>query len=232
MDDLAAPQHHRSGAHRARRHPLLVALVTLGAVAVASAALLWALLAFDVLGVGDELREAAPGALQPTSDASAPAPGGSAAPSAAPSTEASGAPAPSVEASPSAEPEPAPVEADRARPLTVLNSTATPGLAATAGEALGALGWEVAEVGNYDGDETPTAVLYPESDDEQADAVSAATADAVAADLGAGAPTPSADVTVLTVVLGARLPALTSAAGAAAASARTPSRTGRTGERR
>ena len=79
------------------------------------------------------------------------------------------------------------VTEDRTLPLRVLNSTGTQGLAAAAAEVLGDGGWQVAEVGNYEGDEIPTAVLYPETaDDPEAAAVAAATAAAVAADLGDG----------------------------------------------
>ena len=201
MDDLAVPQHHRSGAHRARRHPVLVALATLGAVAVASAVLLWGLLSVDVLGVGDDLRQAG-GVLS--------------APSAGPSTAVPSPAEPSVGASetgvvpsPPASPEPAPepspeATVDRALPVTVLNSTSTPGLAAAAAEALGAAGWQVGDVDNYGGDEIPTTVLYPDgAADPLAGAVAAMTAAAVASDLGVGEATASPEVDGLTVVLGA-----------------------------
>jgi len=186
MDDMAVPQHHRSGAHRARRHPLLVVLLTLGAVAVVSAALLWAMLSFDVLGVGDDLLEAG-GAATPAPSDGAPA-------SPLPSGQASGAVV-SVVPEPSVEP-----PADRSLPLDVLNSTGASGLAGTAAEALVDAGWTIGTVDNYDGDETPTTVLYPEDDGTGSSA--AATAAAVAADLGVGVATPSAEVDVLTVVLG------------------------------
>ncbi len=86
---------------------------------------------------------------------------------------------------------------------TSLNSTSTAGLAATAAAALEELGWTVGEVSNYDGQQTPTVVLYPAAaEDAAAQGVSAATAAVVAADLGVGEATPSQDVDVLTVVLG------------------------------
>lgn len=197
MDDLAVPQHHRSGAHRARRHPLVAALVTIGAVGLASAVLFWALLTFDVLGVGDDLREEAADL--------APAPSASLDPSAAPSGSPSGPDAPAepsapaqTSAPPSPEPEPEPT-VDRTLTVDVLNSTATPGLAAGAAEALGASGWTIGEVTNYEGGEIPTTVLYPAED-------LLVTAEAVAADLGLGTATLSGDVTVLTVVLGPDYP--------------------------
>jgi hypothetical protein len=79
--------------------------------------------------------------------------------------------------------------------VTVLNSTSTPGLAAAAAEVLGAAGWQVGEVGNYEGDEIPTAVLYPDgAADPLTGAVAAVTAAAVAADLGVGGATASPEV--------------------------------------
>ena len=190
---MAVPQHHRSGAHRARRHLLLVAVATLGAVAVASAALLWVLLSFDVLGVGDDLLEAGGVTPDPSGEATtAPSPSGEA----SPSVEASPAPgaAPSVAPVPSPQP-----SADRTLALDVRNGTGASGLAGAAAEALGDAGWSIGTVDNYDGDEIPTAVLYPEDDGTGS---AAATAAAVVADLGVGVATPSADVDVLTVVLG------------------------------
>lgn len=195
---MAVPQHHRSGAHRARRHPLVVLVATLGAVAVASAALLWVLLSVDVLGVGDELRQAR----------GTPAPSGTAAPVPTPSVEVppastaptAGAPTATIPAvvAPTAAPEPEP-SVDRTLDLDVLNGTGTSGLAGAAAEALDAAGWTIGAVGNYDGDEIPTAVLYPEDDPTGS---AAATAAAVVADLGVGVATASEDVDVLTVVLG------------------------------
>ena len=187
MDDMAVPQHHRSGAHSARRHPLLVATDTLGAVAVASAALLWVLLSFDVVGVGDDLLEA--GGVPP-------GPSGAATTAPSPSAEASSAPGAAASVPPVPGPEPS---VDRTAALDVLNGTGAPGLAGTAAEALGDVGWSIGTVDNYDGEEIPTTVLYPEDDGTGS---VAATAAAVVADLGAGVATPSADVDVLTVVLG------------------------------
>lgn len=195
MDDLAVPQHHRSGAHRARRHPFVAALVTFGAVAVASALLVWALLSLDVLGVGDVLRDAAD---------EVPGPIGSSAPTAEPS------PALSAEVTEQAEPEPEPEPSasaplpleptpepspDQSLTLDVLNSTQTPGLAAAGAEQLEGLGWTIGEVTNFEGDEITTTVLYPEG-------TFPVTAEAVAEDLGVGAATASAEVSVITVVLG------------------------------
>ncbi|MFC6853237.1 LytR C-terminal domain-containing protein [Aquipuribacter hungaricus] len=182
MDDLAVPQHHRSGAHRVRRHPVLVAAATVGAVAVACAVLLWALLSSDVLGVGDDLREAggvAPAApADPSADASAPSE-----PSAGPSAG-----SPSAGASAPAGDGPA---------LTVLNATTTSGLATEAAEVLEEAGWTVDEVGNYGGEDGPSAVLWPE-DDPAAESVAAL----VAVDLGTGEPVASDDVDTVTVVVG------------------------------
>lgn len=187
MDDLAVPQHHRSGAHRARRHPLLGALVAIVSVGAASALLLWLLLSFDVLGVGDGLAQEVAG----VTGGAAPAASGSASaePSAEPST------APSAVAEPSPEPSPEP-SADRSVTLDVLNSTATPGLAASAAERLVSAGWTTGGVDNFPGDERATVVLYP---GEQLQL----TAEAVAADLGVGGVEQSGDVTVVTVVVGA-----------------------------
>lgn len=203
MDDLAVPQHHRSGAHRARRHPLLVALVTLGAVGLASAVLLWGLLTFDVLGVGDDLREAG-GSLVPStapvdpSASAAPSADPGAGPGVGPSVDPTAEPSTDPKAEPSTEPSPEPSpepSADRSLPVDVLNSTATPGLAAGAAEALEGLGWTIGEVTNFEGDEIDTVVLYPDAEQQ-------VTAEAVAQDLGAGSAQQSDEVDVLTVVLG------------------------------
>lgn len=197
MDDLALPQHHRSGAHRARRHPLLVVLLTLGAVGLLSAVLLWALLSLDVLGVGDELRQAGGGssveAVDPSAGpsvvASQAAPSNAAATSDEASTGASG-------EAPGEQPEGV---VDRSLPLDVLNSTGTPGLASAAAAELVTLGWTMGEVGNYGDDEVETTVLYPEQSQQ-------ATAEAVVEDLGVGSVTSSEDVAAITVVLGPDYP--------------------------
>lgn len=193
MDDLAVPQHHRSGAHRVRRHPVLVAGATVGAVAVACAVLLWALLSADVLGVGDDLREA--GGVAPAAPAE-PSAGASADPSepalVAPSAGASAAPSAGSDPSPAASAPPGDGVA-----LTVLNATTTPGLATEAAEVLEDAGWTVAGVGNYGGEDGPSAVLWPE-DDPAAESVAAL----VAVDLGAGEPVASDDVDAVTVVVG------------------------------
>lgn len=195
MDDLAVPQHHRSGAHRARRHPLLVALLALGAVAVASAGLLWALLTFDVLGVGDDLRQAGGGSsVAPAEESAAPVPTTSVPTSAMPQATA-GASEETAGATGQDSGEQTEPVVDRSLPVDVLNSTSTPGLAAGAGARLEDLGWTIGELGNFEGDETPTTVLFPE-DSQQA------TAEAVAEDLGVGTVAPSEDVDALTLVLG------------------------------
>ena len=193
MDDLALPQHHRSGAHRARRHPLLVLLLTLGAVGLASALLLWALLSLDVLGVGDELRQA--GGASSVAPVEPSAASSAAASQAAPSAPAS-TPDEAATDEPSEESEDV---VDRSLPLDVLNSTATPGLAAEAAAELEELGWTTGEVTNYGDDETRTTVLYPEQSQQ-------ATAQAVAEELGVGSVTSSQDVEVITVVLGPDYP--------------------------
>ncbi len=182
MDVDALPQHHRTGAHRARRQPLRSAVLALAAVGAVSALLLWALLSLDVLGVGDDLREAGGVALSQQTE----------------QQTAAGAVATTGGASPAVEPSVAPqtpATVDRSQPLRVLNSTGTPGLAATAAGALQLAGWSTAAVGNYDGAETLTTVLHP-------DEASASAAQAVVADLGVGAPQLSSDVTEVTVVLG------------------------------
>lgn len=181
MDDLAVPQHHRSGAHRARRHPVLVFLATVVSVAVASAVLVWGLLTFDVLGVGDELLDAGvvPDLGRPVAQ-----PSTDEVPTGEPSAEASQPPA-----------GPGTVPADRSLPLAVLNATTTPGLASTAAEELTSEGWTVETVGNYGGGATSTSVLYTE--DSQL-----ATAEALAEVVGAEEVTRSDEVDQLTVVLG------------------------------
>lgn len=207
MDDLAVPQHHRSGAHRARRNPLPAVLLSLVLVAVVSGGLLWALLTFGVLGAQDP---AGGPVAAPTGAASAaatqpegpPSPGSSVDPGAEPGTQPSDEPSaePTPEPSPEPSPEPAPEQTvDRSVGVDVLNSTATVGLAAGAAADLEELGWTVGEVTNFDGDEIPTTVLHPTED-------LAATAEALVADLGTGVTELSADVDVVTVVLGPDYP--------------------------
>lgn len=191
MDDDALPQHHRSGAHRARRHPLLALLLTLGAIGLLSAVLLWALLSLDVLGVGDDLLEAGGvGSAQSTAPTSSTAP----TPTAAPTPSDPAATAATAGSSDPSAPE-SEATVDRSLPVAVLNSTTTPGLASAAAVVLQDAGWSTGDVGNFEGDEIPTTVLY-------VDGAQAATAQAVADDLGVGTTTVSTDVTELTVVLG------------------------------
>ncbi|MFC5380948.1 LytR C-terminal domain-containing protein [Aquipuribacter nitratireducens] len=207
MDDLAVPQHHRSGAHRARRNSLPAVLLSLVLVAVVSGGLLWALLTFGVLGAQDPAGGpvAAPtdaGSAPATQPADAASPGSSADPGAEPGTQPSVPPSagPTAEPTVGPGPEPSPEPTvDRSVGVDVLNSTDTVGLAAGAAAALEELGWAVGEVTNFDGDEIPTTVLHPTED-------LAATADALVADLGTGVTQLSADVDVVTVVLGPDYP--------------------------
>jgi hypothetical protein len=89
---------------------------------------------------------------------------------------------------------PAPV--DRSVPVTVLNGTRTGGLAAGATQRLRDAGWTVPVADNYRGGDTPpTTVFYPSPE-------LAATAQAVAEDLGGAQAQQSDQFDGLTVVLG------------------------------
>jgi hypothetical protein len=77
-------------------------------------------------------------------------------------------------------------QADRTLAVTVLNSTSTGGLAAKAAATLKGAGWSIRATGNYRGAVTGTTVFYGR-------ASLRATAEAVAADLGLGTPSESAD---------------------------------------
>jgi hypothetical protein len=86
--------------------------------------------------------------------------------------------------------------ADRTLPVSVLNSTSTSGLAAKAAGRLKTAGWAIRSTGNYRGGVSGTTVFYGR-------ASLRATAEAVAADLGVGAVSESADfgASRVTVVL-------------------------------
>ena len=180
FDDVS-PGEGRRGAHRARPNPALAMLPLLLVVVLVVAVAVGAITMLD----GTE-PEAAPGATAaPTSTASPD-----------PTDEATAPPTPDEPtSSPSASPEGV-VDADA--PLTVLNGTRTGGLATGATELLQGQGWTVLEAGNYrEGETPPTTVFYPAEE-------LAATADAVAEDLG-GAATELSDAfggEGLTVVLG------------------------------
>jgi hypothetical protein len=194
--DELEPTDGRRGAHRARPNPVLavvpVLLVVVAVVAVVVGAM-------TLLGGGDSASTAA----APGPAATEPAEGGTAAP------EETGAPAetsapeasepessePAATESAPAETEP-PGEVDTAAEVTVLNGTTTSGLAGGATERLRGEGWTVPVADNYRGEETyPTTVFYP---DEEL----AATAEAVAEDLGGAQTQLSDEFDVLTVVLG------------------------------
>ena len=175
----------RRGAHRARPSPVLAAVpllfVTVAVVAVIVGAM--TLLGGNDLGAVDT---AAQQALQEAQDA-----------------EATGGadPEPTDPAPPSSDPpssDPPEGAVDTALPVTVLNGTRTSGLATRAAQQLTDAGWQVAGAANYrEGDAPPTTVFY-------ADESAAATAAAVAAELGttATALDPDRADGGLTVVLG------------------------------
>lgn len=90
-----------------------------------------------------------------------------------------------------------PAQADRTLAITVLNSTSTSGLAAKGAAKLKSAGWSIRSTGNYRGGAvSATTVFYGRASLK-------ATADAVAADLGAGSASESADfgATRVTAVL-------------------------------
>jgi hypothetical protein len=106
---------------------------------------------------------------EPTGAPTTSAPGSAPAQTSAPPTSTAPATTTTTEA-------PAPV--DTSVEITVLNGTRTGGLAAGARQRLQAAGWTVPVADNYrEGDTPPTTVFYPSED-------LAATAKAIAADLG------------------------------------------------
>lgn len=190
FDDLPATQGRR-GAHRARPNPVL-AMVPVLLVVVAVVAV--------VVGAMTLLGDTAPDTATPAGN-EAPLEEGTAAPQ--PSAPEGTAPAPqqpTVEpttAPTGEEPEPEPT-VDTSVPVTVLNGTSTSGLAAGAAERLTGEGWTVAGTDNYRAGPTPpTTVYYPSEE-------LAATAEAVADDLGGAATelSDAFDAATLTVVLG------------------------------
>ncbi len=194
MDDIAVPQHHRVGAHRARRHPALAVAVPVAVVAVIAGVFVWAILAL-VGGGGDEPVDLATATPLPTAADTAAA-GTNSSPSSGAGEPTASNPAqdPGASASAPASPE---SSVDRGVPVDVLNSTAITGLAATGAEQLTETGWQVNEVGNYGSGEIPTAVFYNGAE-------LAGTAAAVVEDLGAGTAQESAEYEpgTVTVVLG------------------------------
>lgn len=180
FDDIA-PGAGRRGAHRARPNPALAMLPLLLVVVLVVAVVVGAITVLE----GAE-PEAPPGATAAPTSAASPDPT-----EGATATATTGDPSPSPTASPEGV-----VDADA--PLTVLNGTRTAGLATAATELLQEQGWTVLEAGNYrEGETPPTTVFYP---NERL----AATAEAVAGDLG-GAATELSDAFEpegLTVVLG------------------------------
>ncbi|MFP5336543.1 MAG: LytR C-terminal domain-containing protein [Actinomycetes bacterium] len=191
FDQLPATQGRR-GAHRARPNPVL-AMVPVLLVVVAVVAV--------VVGAMTLLGDSAPDTASPAGNeapidegTAAPepsAPEGTAAPTQQPTAEPTTAPPPTEE------PEPEPT-VDRSVAVTVLNGTSTAGLAAGAAERLTGEGWTVAGTDNYRAGPTPPTTVYYASEDL------AATAEAVAADLG-GAATELSEAfgaEALTVVLG------------------------------
>lgn len=174
FDDLQ-PVDGRRGAHRARPNPAL-AMVPLLLVVVAVVAVLVG--AMTLLG-DDAPDVAAPAGNngQPAAQETTAAPEATAPPAGEPTDAATAPPAESATEPP---PEPEPT-VEMSVPVTVLNGTTTKGLAAGAAEQLGGAGWTVAATGNYrDGPPPPTTVYYATED-------LAATAEAVAGDLGGAA---------------------------------------------
>lgn len=178
FDDLQ-PVDGRRGAHRARANPAL-AMVPLLLVVVAVVAVLVG--AMTLLG-DDAPDVAAPAGNngQPAAEQTTAAPEATAPPAEEPTDAATAPPAePTTEPTTEPPPEPEPT-VDTSVPVTVLNATTTKGLAAGAAEQLGGAGWTVAATGNYrDGPPPATTVYYATED-------LAATAEAVAGDLGGAA---------------------------------------------
>lgn len=194
---VTTPQHHRVGAHRARRNPVAVAAIGTGAIVALSALLVWGLFATGVLG-GDSdtqaLEDVTSGAAAPSVTASVPAPSASAPvvapPSVVPTTT------PSVPA------------VDQTATITVLNGGVTvSGVARASADSLVAAGWtgvDVAATANAPTfpDEPVTLVTY-------ADPALQATAEALVVQLGQGTATPTMDyvsagfLSQIVVVLGA-----------------------------
>jgi hypothetical protein len=169
FDDLD-PADGRRGAHRARANPALavvpVLLVVVAVVAVVVGTM-------TVLGSGGPTSSAAVSGEQAGEPAGEPAPGDSAAPPAETTPPATQTTAPTP--TETAEPEPT---ADQSVPVTVLNGTASKGLAGRAAARLTAAGWTVPTTDNYRGTQKPstTTVYYPS---EQLAPTAAAVAEAL-----------------------------------------------------
>jgi hypothetical protein len=195
-DDLDDLVRVRRGAHRARSNPV-AALVP--AVLVVLAVLAVGIGTYALLsgGPGTAVVETSEPTGEPF-ETPVPLESGEPTPGAVPTATATTAPAPTTTAPP---PEPTttappPPVADRTVPVTVLNSTRTAGLAASAAGALENAGWRVAGTGNHRGSTPPTTVYF-------AAPVEQVTAEAVAADLGGARVQQSSSFDEpLTVVLG------------------------------
>ncbi len=202
---VTTPQHHRVGAHRARRNPVAVTATAVGSIVVLSALLVWGLLATDIIG-GSSTGTAA----DTTATAgSAVVDGSEGVESAAPVV-----PEPSVVASappPSAAPppsEPAAPLADQAATITVLNGGVTvAGVARGTAASLVAAGWT-----GVDEAATANAPNFPDVESTivaYADPALQVTAEAVVASVGGGAALLTSEyasagfITQIVVVLGA-----------------------------
>ncbi|GEM_PF-2158214 len=199
---VTTPQHHRVGAHRARRNPMAVTAIGIGAIVALSALLVWGLVATGVIGGGGE-QEVALG--EPTGGLGE-ATGGlvEQPPSVSPPPEAS------ISAPPTSAPPvvSAPAGPDQSVSITVLNGGVTvSGVARGTASSLVTAGWtgvdEAATANAPTFPDVPTTLIT------YADPALQPTAEAIAAQLGQGAATLTSDyasagfVTQIVVVLGA-----------------------------
>jgi hypothetical protein len=184
FDDIE-PVPGRRGAHRARANPVL-AMVPVLLVVVAVVAV--------VVGAMTLLGGNGPASTTASNETPVPQATGTAPPSSAPAQSSAPAESSPPPATTTTTEPPAPV--DRSVPVTVLNGTRTSGLAAGATQRLREGGWTVPAADNYRGGDTPpTTVFYPSPE-------LAATAQAVAEDLGGAQTQQSDQFDGLTVVLG------------------------------
>jgi hypothetical protein len=188
--DTVEPGSGRRGAHRAKTRPTVAMVPVLLVVLAVVAVVVGAMTLFGGQGLRSQEPNTGPVVADATDAPTAsagPTSSGTASPSAKPTSSA-------TESATSTPSQTATV--DTSAPLTVLNGTRTRGLAAKASEQLRGDGWTVATTDNHRGPTVPTTVYYPSED-------LAATAEAIAKDLG-GVHTEQSDTfSALTVVLGA-----------------------------
>ena len=180
--DAVPESPRRQGVHRTRSTEPRRGLAWIMAAGVA-ALMIGAAAFFLMPRLAD--TSSASGASVPSSATAEATPSADATPSAAPTSPAAS-PSAAAAGTPSATAEPtsaptasaAPAGVNRALEVGVYNSTGTAGLAGRVGDRAKAAGWAVTSVGNWSGSPMNTSVVF------YRDAASAASAQALAADLG------------------------------------------------